>query len=263
MRAARDGAGKGRLVPIAGVDKLAVVAGADPDCPAAIQVGMRNQSGKNVYADMLVAFDGPLRPSRPMVSSYLPSGYELGAKLLLAAPPDATPGDYGLNLEAGDERLAVPVSVVGIDDLDNGGNLALRRPAAASSTVLSGNYPACGVVDGDNTSDGWAGGNGWNDGTSRVWPDTLDITLGAPRQISRVDLYTLDTERYPAVKVGLRDWDVQVRVAGEWRTVAEVRGNVTGMVRSDFTAVNGDAVRIVTLASNSGDYSRVIEVEVR
>ncbi|GLW12060.1 hypothetical protein Misp01_71880 [Microtetraspora sp. NBRC 13810] len=255
------GNGKQKVVPVADTERIQVVAGGDPGCPAAVQVGMRNQTKKDVYSDMTVEFDGPLTPSRPMLSSYLPAGYELGAKLLLTAPQQATPGDYSLKLDVAGEDLTVPVSVVALDDIENGGNLALRRPATASSTVLSGNYPACGAVDGDSTSDGWAGGNGWNDGTSRVWPDTFDVTLDGPHQLSRVDLYTLDTERYPAAKYGLRDWDVQVRAGGQWQTVAQVRGNVAGLVSSRFTPVTADAIRILTLGSNSGDYSRIIEVE--
>jgi F5/8 type C domain-containing protein len=177
-------------------------------------------------------------------------------------PPDTAPGDYELQLDAQGNKLSVPVSVVELDDLDTGGNLALRRPVTASSTVTSGNYPPCSVVDGDATSDDWAGGNGWNDGTSRVWPDTIDIDLGGPQQVARVDLHTLNTERYPASSYGLRDWDVQVRVDGQWQTVASVRGNTSGTVRSDFAAVTGDAIRISTLASNgNNDYSRITEIQ--
>jgi hypothetical protein len=79
-----------------------------------------------------------------------------------------------------------------------------------------------------------------------------------------VDLYTLDTERYPASRYGVRDWDVQAQVSGQWQTVARVRGNTAGNARSDFAPVTADAVRIVALASNgANDYTRIIEVEVR
>ncbi|WP_344829413.1 discoidin domain-containing protein [Nonomuraea dietziae] len=198
-----------------------------------------------------------------MLSSYLPPGYELGAKLLVAVPPSTPKGEYGLRLEAGKERLAVPVRVVGVDELDNGGNLALRRPVTASSQHTNANYPACSVVDGDRSSNGWAGGNGWNDATGRLWPDTVDIALGGARSVTRVHLHTLDTERYPASSVGLRDWDVQARVEGQWRTVAQVRGNTKGSARSDFAAVTTDAIRVSALASNgANDYTRIIEVEI-
>jgi hypothetical protein len=152
---------------------------------------------------------------------------------------------------------------VAVEDLDNGGNLAFRRPVTASSQHTGANYPACSIVDGDRSAGSWAGGNGWNDATYKTWPDSVDIDLGGPKQVARLDLYTLDTERYPASLAGLRDWDVQARVGGAWQTVARVRGNTAGVRRSEFQPVTADAVRIVTLASNgAGDFSRIIEAEV-
>lgn len=251
------------LTPVAGADQLVVPLDVDPACAPRVELGIRNDGRKARFGDMFVTADAPLSVSRPMVSSYLPAGYQLGAKVLIGVPPDTPPGDYGLHLDAEGNKLSVGVQVVELDDLDTGGNLALRRPVTASSTVASGNYPACSVVDGDPTSDDWAGGNGWNDGTSRGWPDTLEIALGGPQQVARVDLHTLNTERYPASTYGLRDWDVQARVDGQWQTVAEARGNTAGSARSDFAPVSADAIRIHTLASNgANDYSRVTEVQV-
>ncbi|UBU09332.1 discoidin domain-containing protein [Nonomuraea gerenzanensis] len=256
--------GTGRLTPVAGADKLVAPLGVDPACPAKIKIGMRSDARKAAYATMNVELDPPLTASRSMLTSYLPPGYQVGANLLVAVPPGTQQGSYGLRLRTPDRTLEVPVEVVPVDGLDNGGNLALRRPVTASSQHVNANYPPCSVADGDRSSNGWAGGNGWNDATARAWPDTLTIALGAARQISRVDLYTLDTERYPASRYGVRDWDVQAQVAGQWQTVAQVRGNTAGTARSDFAPVTADAVRIVALASNgANDYTRVIEVEVR
>ncbi|MFC4117720.1 discoidin domain-containing protein [Nonomuraea zeae] len=256
--------GTGTLTPIAGADRLLAPLGVDPACPAKIEIGLRSDAKKPLYATMQVELDPPLTASRSMLTSYLPPGYELGAKLLVAVPPGTAEGEYGLRLRTPSKTLSVPVEVVPVDRLDNGGNLALRRPVTASSQHVNANYPACSIVDGDRSSNGWAGGNGWNDATSRTWPDTVAVALGSARQISRVDLYTLDTERYPAASVGLRDWDVQAQVGGQWQTVAQVRGNTAGSVRSDFAPVSADAVRIVALASNgANDYTRIIEVEVR
>ncbi|MFB4262323.1 discoidin domain-containing protein [Nonomuraea sp. GTA35] len=256
--------GTGRLTPVAGADKLVAPLGVDPACPAKLRIGMRSDARKAAYATMRVELDPPLTASRPMLTSYLPPGYQVGANLLVAVPPGTPQGTYGLRLRTPDRTLEVPVEVVPVDGLDNGGNLALRRPVTASSQHVNANYPPCSVADGDRSSNGWAGGNGWNDATARAWPDTLAIALGGARQVSRVDLYTLDTERYPASRYGLRDWDVQAQVGGQWQTVAQVRGNTAGTARSDFAPVTADAVRIVALASNgANDYTRVIEVEVR
>ncbi|MGI5282101.1 discoidin domain-containing protein [Nonomuraea polychroma] len=256
--------GTGKLIPRAGADRLVAPLGVDPACPAKIEIGMRSEAKKAAYATMNVEIDAPLTASRSMLTSYLPPGYELGAKLLVAVPPDAKEGTYGLRLRTPAQTLRVPVEVVPLDRLDNGGNLALHRPVTASSQHTNANYPPCSVVDGDRSSNGWAGGNGWNDATARAWPDTVAISLGGPKQVSRVDLYTLDTERYRASRYGVRDWDVQAQVSGQWRTVAQVRGNIAGNVRSDFAPVTADAVRIIALASNgANDYTRIIEVEVR
>ncbi|WP_188195208.1 discoidin domain-containing protein [Nonomuraea sp. SYSU D8015] len=256
--------GTGKLTPIAGADRLVAPLGVDPACPATIKIGMRSDARKPAYATMNVEVDPPLTASRTMLTSYLPPGYELGAKLLVAVPPETKEGTYGLRLRTTDKTLSVPVDVMPVDRLDNGGNLALRRPVTASSQHTNANYPPCSVVDGDRSSNGWAGGNGWNDATARAWPDTIAVALGGAKQISRVDLYTLDTERYPASRYGVRDWDVQAQVNGQWQTVAQVRGNTAGNARSDFAPVTADAVRIVALASNgANDYTRIIEVEVR
>ncbi|MBB6549452.1 discoidin domain-containing protein [Nonomuraea rubra] len=256
--------GTGRLTPVAGAAELVAPLGVDPACPAKLRIGMRSDARKAAYATMRVELDPPLTASRAMLTSYLPPGYQVGANLLVAVPPGTQQGTYGLRLRTPDRTLEVPVEVVPVDGLDNGGNLALRRPVTASSQHVNANYPPCSVADGDRSSNGWAGGNGWNDATARAWPDTLAIALGGARQVSRVDLFTLDTERYPASRYGLRDWDVQAQVAGQWQTVAQVRGNTAGTARSDFAPVSADAVRIVALASNgANDYTRVIEVEVR
>jgi hypothetical protein len=256
--------GSGKLTPVAGADRIVALLGADPSCPARVDIGLRSDAKKARYATMDVEIDRPLTASRTMLTSYLPPGYEVRTKLLVTPPPGTAEGSYELRLRTPSKTVKVPVEVVSVDSLDNGGNHALRRPVTASSQHANANYPACSIVDGDRSSSGWAGGNGWNDATSRSWPDTVAVELGGARQISRVDLYTLDSERYPAARYGLRDWDVQARVAGQWQTVAQVRGNTTGAVQSGFAAVTADAVRIVALASNgANDYTRIVEVEVR
>jgi hypothetical protein len=77
-----------------------------------------------------------------------------------------------------------------------------------------------------------------------------------------VTLHTLDSARYPAARNGLRDYDVRLRAGGAWTTVAQVRGNVAGVVESRFDPVVADAVEIVGLAANDGTYSRIVELEV-
>jgi hypothetical protein len=40
------------------------------------------------------------------------------------------------------------------------------------------------------------------------------VTFDQPQAVGRVDLYTLDSAKYPANRYGLRDWDVQAQVGG-------------------------------------------------
>jgi alpha-L-rhamnosidase len=116
--------------------------------------------------------------------------------------------------------------------------------------------------DGNTDSAYWHNGvGGWNDGTSKQFPDTLTARWAHPVSLSRVVLYTLDSDRYPASATGLRDYDVQVADGGSWRTVASVRGNTTGRVESRFEAVSTTALRLSILDTNDHSYSRVIELE--
>jgi hypothetical protein len=86
------------------------------------------------------------------------------------------------------------------------------------------------------------------------------VTFAAPAEIGRVDVDTLDSQQYPAARYGLRDADVQVLVDGQWRTVGQIRDNAVGHRSVSFDPVTASAVRLSITASNSGDYSRVIEL---
>ncbi|MEV4755677.1 discoidin domain-containing protein [Micromonospora sp. NPDC049559] len=220
-----------------------------------------NTGRTEVYADAFLEAPAPLQLSRYLVSSYLPAGYTLKVKISVSAPRSTPPGRYTITAHAGSQRLALPVEVAPAP-VETTGNLARYVPVSASSENLP-TYPACGAVDGDRDSTHWASTTGWNDATKGSFPDWLQVTFDQPQVVGRVDLYTLDSAKYPAARYGLRDWDVQVRVGTGWQTVAEVRGNLLGLVSSTFTPVTTGAVRIVTLASNEGvTYSRVVEFEV-
>jgi hypothetical protein len=154
----------------------------------------------------------------------------------------------------------VPVTVEPLPPKGAGDNLALGEQATASST--HGNFTLCGAVDGDKDSEHWDTLTGWNDGTRAVFPDTYDVALSTPAIVNRVELYTLDSAKYPARVNGLRDWDVQVKTGTTWHTVAQVRGNTVGHVTSTFTPVQTDAVRILCLDGNDHTYSRIVELEI-
>ena len=85
----------------------------------------------------------------------------------------------------------------------------------------------------------------------------------APTAVGRVVLQALDSARYPAAVVGIRDFDIQVRTdpPTDWTTVSEVRGNTQGRVSVSFTPVTSNAVRLVIQDSNDHGYSRIVELE--
>ncbi|GAA2077168.1 discoidin domain-containing protein [Actinomadura alba] len=234
-----------------------------PCLPSSLQVGMTNTGTADLYADMELTAEPPVTLDRQVLSSWLPArdpDFMVSTRVGVTVPRDAESGEYQVELTVDRQVLAVPVEVLPLPPKGAGDNLALGEQASASST--HGNFDVCGAVDGNKNSNDWDTLTGWNDATRGVFPDTHQIALAEPATISRVETYTLDSARYPAARYGLRDFDVQVRVDGAWQTVHEVRANVVGHVTSTFDAVTADAVRIVGLASNNGDYSRLVEVEV-
>lgn len=235
-----------------------------PCFPGNLNLIMTNTGTESRYADLTLTPSGPLQLSRELFSSWLPAvdpDQPVSAPVEVRVPRDTAPGSYRIDLQVDRTKLAVPVQVNPLPDKGPGSNVALGEQAAASST--HGNFALCGAVDGNTDSEQWDTLTGWNDGTRAVFPDTYDVALAEPATIDRVELYTLDSARWPATTNGLRDWDVQVRSgSGDWQTVAEVRGNTAGHVTTTFTPVQADAVRILCLAGNGNTYSRIVELEV-
>jgi len=235
-----------------------------PCFPGNLMLTMINTGGEDRYADLTLDPSGPLQLSRELFSSWLPAvdpDQPVSAPVEVRVPRDTKPGSYTIDLQVDKTRLTVPVTVDPLPSKGPGSNLALGEQAAASST--HGNFTLCGALDGDKDSEHWDTLTGWNDGTRAVFPDNYDVALAAPTTVNRVELYTLDSTKYPALTNGLRDWDVQVRSgSGDWQTVTQVRGNTLGHVTSTFDPVQADAVRILCLDSNDHAYSRIVELEV-
>ncbi|GAA3082067.1 hypothetical protein JOF29_004636 [Kribbella aluminosa] len=234
-----------------------------PCFPGVLNLTMTNTGAKPRYADLTLEPTGPLQLSRTLFSSWLPAvdpDQPVTAPVEVRVPRDAKPGLYRIGVQVDRTRVNVPVTVEPLPAKGPGDNLALGEQATASST--HGNFTLCGAVDGDKDSEHWDTLTGWNDGTRAAFPDTYDVALSTPATVNRVELYTLDSAKYPARVNGLRDWDVQVKVDGAWQTVAQVRGNTVGHVTSTFPPVRADAVRIRCLDGNDHTYSRIVELEV-
>ncbi|HET6739743.1 MAG TPA: hypothetical protein VFH76_12440 [Kribbella sp.] len=220
-----------------------------------LTLGMTNTGHKPVIADMHVSGDPALTLSRHQFSSYLPVGQLVKAPLEITVPRGTAPATHTVDLSVGKDHLQVPIVVKPVPARDN---LLLGEQAVASST--NGNMRLCGGVDGNTDSAQW-GASGWHDATKGVFPDTYGVDLVQPTTIGRVVVQTLDSVKYPAAVMGIRDFDVQVRAGTEWTTVGEFRGNVTGQLTVTFEPRPVDAVQLVVHDSNDHGYSRIIELE--
>ncbi|MFG2058441.1 discoidin domain-containing protein [Micromonospora sp. NPDC048930] len=228
-----------------------------PCLPATLTVTFHNGSGEGAYPSAFVRPDAPLRVSREAVTTYVPADYDVAVPVQVLVPRLTPPGEYTVLLEAGRERLSVPV-VVSEPPSDPARNLVLGQETTASST--NGLLTPCGVVDGNRTytTQGYnRPATAWADDTPGVFPDQIETTLAEPARIGRVDLYTHAQRQF-----ALRDWDVQALTGAGWQTVAQVRGHTAGLFSARFEPVTASAVRIVMLATNGYAYSTVVEVEV-
>ncbi len=168
----------------------------------------------------------------------------------ITAPPETATGDRQLIVNVGGTTATATLQV----------RAATRFGTASASSSHIG-YPVASVNDGITSSDDWGSGQGWNDATIEAFPDSVDVTFSGPAQVGGLNVHTLDSATFPASGYGIRDADAQVRVDGQWRTVASVRENTSGVWSPRFSPVIADAVRVVVLAANDGNYSRLIEVE--
>jgi hypothetical protein len=259
--AGKPGGGRPTQIELSATPDQVQVTGL-PCLPSELTLSMTNTGTEDTYADALLSAEQPLSLSRSVFSSWLPAtdpDQPASTTVAVRAPRETVPGTYDVQVEAGRTRLNVPVQVLPLPPKGPADNLALGEQATASST--HGNFNVCGAVDGDADSENWSASTGWNDATRGTFPDTYDVRLAAPAPISRIELYSLDSARYPAAKNALRDWDVQVLTGGQWHTVDEIRGNTQGHVTSTFPPVEAEAVRIIALASNDAAYSRIVELQ--
>ena len=215
---------------------------------------IENFSPRPLDGDLTAAADPPLEVSPSVASVRVAGGDKATLPFEVTAPAGIDDGQYATRFSFGGTTAEVPVTVA------SDPNLARSGTASASSTHPS--FSVANAVNGNRDSEAWGSGNGWNDGTRSQFPDWLRVSLPCPSSVGRVDLYTLDSSRFPAAGFGARDYDVQVLAGDRWDTVAEVRGNTSGRVSSTFAPVTTEAVRVLVHASNESTYSRIVELEI-
>lgn len=138
----------------------------------------------------------------------------------------------------------------------------VRVASMSASSSHEGNWSPRWLADGwtyDRFR--WKSSWGWVDGDYHVFPDWVMAEWNRPKVLSKARVFTLDTPQQPADIYGVRDFDVEARVDGAWRTVARVRGNTDGIIERDFPAVSADALRVWITATNDGKASRLVEIE--
>jgi hypothetical protein len=125
--------------------------------------------------------------------------------------------------------------------------------------------------NGDRTGTGWGSGGGWNDATSSVFPDWVQITLAGNKTLSEVDVVTLQ-DNYPNPVnpdesltfslYGITSFDVQYWNGSAWATVpgGNIAGNTNVLRKITFSPISTDKIRVVVNGSLAG-YSRIVEIE--
>jgi trehalose/maltose hydrolase-like predicted phosphorylase len=139
--------------------------------------------------------------------------------------------------------LSMPTRTAGPD----GDDLARCRPVTANAADPSG--PAVAAVDGSTVT-------AWTPGTDPATPSTLTVRLAGTPTLGHATLTWLDARP-------MAPYEVQVRTAGAWRTVATVPATADLVDEVAFGPVTGDAVRLKIPATRFGGQNpKLAELEV-
>jgi hypothetical protein len=131
--------------------------------------------------------------------------------------------------------------------------LAANGGVASASSTYSSNYPVAALNNGDRKGVNWGAGGGWNDATSNVYPDWVQIDFSASQTINEIDLFTLP---------GVTDFQVQYWTGTTWADVpgGYVTGNRNVWRQMSILNVTTSKIRVLVNASLNG-YSRIVELE--
>lgn len=221
-----------------------------PERPADVVFELRNTTDAEVTVTPEVAASAGYRASVNPPEVTLPAGAH--AEVAVKVVREAAAGNGELSFTVAEQTTVVRLTAT--ENFVRIATLSASSTHPVSSPALAG--------DGNTDSEQWGNGTGgWNDGTAAQFPDSLAATWDSPVSLRRVRVVTLDSRAFPASSYGLRDYDVQVQVGGQWRTVAEVRGNTAGVVESTFPTQETTALRLLVHDSNDHGYSRVMELE--
>ena len=219
-----------------------------PAGQAAVQFTLQNTTNQALtVTPTATASDG--FTTAPVGAVTVPSEGTAIVPVSVTAASSATSGTVTLTAAG----LTSSASVQRVDDW-------VRLATMSASSSFAG-HTAATANDGITDSTLWDSNQGWNDNDIRTWPDTLTATWDQPVTLSSAVVYTLGSAEYPAATFGIRDYDVQALVDGQWQTVAQVAGNTAATITSTFAPVTTTALRLDITDTNDHAYSRVIELE--
>jgi hypothetical protein len=126
-----------------------------------------------------------------------------------------------------------------------------NRAVDATVRASSGQATATQVVDGVVTANGDHNGvPGWVSDKQNELPQWVEVTLPREERLARVLVYT--NSSFSGV-AGPRDFDVQMRVQDDWKTIARERGNVDRWVfEYPIEPTPADRIRVVVHRVNNG-----------
>jgi hypothetical protein len=149
--------------------------------------------------------------------------------------------------------------------------LASNGGVVTASSTYSSAYPTSAANDGDRKGLNWGAGGGWNDATTNVWPDWLEVDFNGSKTINEVDVFTLqDNYQSPSdptptmtfTLYGVTDFQLQYWTGSAWANVpgGAVSGNNLVWRQVTFSPLTTSSIR-VWITGALGGYSRITEVE--
>jgi hypothetical protein len=144
--------------------------------------------------------------------------------------------------------------------------------ASASSTTPNAGFPGYNFLPGTaNDGDRKSGVNFWRDDTANTYPDWLQIDFNGTKNISEIDVFTMqDNDQNPSdptlgmtfVEDGITAFDVQYWTGSAWVTVpnGSVTGNNKVWRQFTFSPIATDKIRVLVSNALNGR-SRIVELE--
>ncbi|NUZ04235.1 PQQ-dependent sugar dehydrogenase [Piscinibacter koreensis] len=188
--------------------------------------------------------------------------------------------DTSLNISSFGEDEAGEIYVVGLGGtvqrlagppppVANNIAAASAGAVASASSTYDERFPVAAINNGDRTGAGWIAGGGWNDATSDVFPDWVQVTFPSTKLVDRVVVYTLQDDYASPVEptdamtfsaYGITDFRVEGWSGSAWVELATVAGNNRIKRSVEFQGYATDRIRVVVTRALQG-YARIVEVE--